>query len=73
MRRLLLGVVALLYLLSIPWYREAGAETGTLLGFPSWVAVALLCYVGVALANAGAWLLTDVPDAVEDDRAEDPP
>ena len=51
-----------LYVLSIPWYRSAGAEAELWLGLPDWVAVALLCYVGAALLNSLAWLLTDVRD-----------
>jgi hypothetical protein len=62
---LLLGVGAL-YAVSIPWYRPGGAETGTWLGLPDWVAVATLCYVGAAVLNALAWLLTDVDDDVDD-------
>jgi hypothetical protein len=54
--------VGVLFGLSIPWYREPGAQTGTFLGLPGWVAVALLCYVGAAVLNAAAWLLTDVAD-----------
>ena len=74
LRRLLLALIALLYVISIPWYRTAGEETGTLLGLPSWVAVALLCYAAAAVANAAAWLLSDIPDApVESNRGEDAP
>jgi len=58
----LLTVIALLYVLSIPWYRPSGAESAIWLGVPDWVAVALVCYVAVALLNALAWLLTDVRD-----------
>jgi hypothetical protein len=54
----------LLYALSIPWYREAGARPETWGGLPDWVAVALGCYVAIAVLNAIAWLLTDVPDAL---------
>lgn len=54
--------MAVLYVASVPWYRSAGEEPGSLLGLPGWVAVALLCYVAAAFANAAAWLLTDVPD-----------
>jgi len=67
-RKLLLGVIALLYVASIPWYRETGAPTPLWLGLPDWVTVAVLCYVAVAVLNALAWLGTDIPDAV-DDRA----
>ena len=62
-RRLLLATIGLLYVVSIPWYREAGAAPGTWLGLPDWVAVALGCYVLAAILNAIAWLRTEVPDA----------
>jgi hypothetical protein len=58
---LLLGIAAL-YVLSVPWYRETGAPVSLLLGLPDWVAVALGCYVAVAVLNSLAWLLTDIPD-----------
>jgi hypothetical protein len=58
----LLAVIALLYALSIPWYRQPGGESGIWLGVPDWVAVALGCYVAAALLNALAWLLTDLRD-----------
>ena len=58
---LLLSIV-LLFGLSIPWYREGGSEVGLLCGLPSWVAVAIGCYVLAACANALAWWLTDVSD-----------
>ncbi len=62
LRRLLLVAIALLYAISIPWYREAGAPAEVWLGVPDWVLVALACYVAVAVLNALAWLLTDVRD-----------
>jgi len=62
MRRLLLAGVGLAYAISIPWYRTPGSEPEIWLGLPDWVAVALACYVAAALLNAGAWLLTEVPD-----------
>jgi hypothetical protein len=58
----LLTAIALLYVLSIPWYRPHGAESAIWLGVPDWVAVALVCYVAAAVLNALAWLLTDVRD-----------
>ncbi|MDX1648937.1 MAG: hypothetical protein R3263_03700 [Myxococcota bacterium] len=69
LRRLLLLGIALLYGVSIPWYRRGGAEPEVWLGLPDWVAVALLCYAGVAVLNAAAWLLTDVPEARPGDAA----
>jgi hypothetical protein len=64
-RNALFGLIALLYLASIPWYRTTGETTGTWLGLPGWVAVSLACYAAAAVLNAVAWLLTDVPDAAE--------
>jgi hypothetical protein len=66
-------VIALLYLVSVPWYRDAEAPLRLWLGLPDWVAVALLCYVGVAMANALAWIVSDVSDdADRPDQAQDP-
>ena len=59
---LLLAAIALLYVVSIPWYRETGAEPEIWFGLPDWVAVALGCYVAVAVLNAIAWLRTDVSE-----------
>jgi hypothetical protein len=61
-RRLLLAAIALLYVLSIPWYRSPSAEPALVFGLPDWVAVALGCYLLAAVLNAAAWLLTDVAD-----------
>ena len=61
-RGLLLVAIAVLYGASIPWYRDVDAPLRLLFGLPDWVAVALACYVGVAVLNAVAWLLTEVPD-----------
>ena len=61
-RTLLLVVIALLYVVSIPWYREAGSIPQIWWGLPDWVTVAVLCYLAVAVCNAGAWLLTDMPE-----------
>ncbi len=63
LRRLLLGLLALLYGASIPWYRDSGAAPGTLLGLPDWAAVAVLCYALAALVTALLWLVTDMPEA----------
>ena len=66
-RTFLLLLIAALYVLSIPWYRETGAAPELVLGLPDWVAVALGCYVVAAIANSLAWWLTDIRDT--DDRA----
>ncbi len=70
LRRALLLAIAVLYAVSIPWYRPTGAEPELWLGLPDWVAVALLCYVGVAALNCVAWLLTDVRDPDGEDAHE---
>ena len=61
-RLLLIALIGVLYLISIPWYREAGEPPAIWLGLPDWVAVALGCYLAAAALNAVAWLLTDVPE-----------
>ena len=66
LRRSLLVAVAVLYAVSVPWYRTPGAEPEIWLGLPDWAAVAVGCYAGVALLNAVAWLLSDVRDAPDD-------
>ncbi len=63
LRRALFVGIAALYALSIPWYRTTGAEPALWFGLPDWVAVALGCYLGVALLNTLAWLLSEVRDA----------
>lgn len=67
-RAALLVLIVLLYVISVPWYRESGVAPALVLGLPDWVAVALGCYVGVAILNSLAWLLTDVRDPDEDVR-----
>jgi hypothetical protein len=68
-RLVLIAIIAVLFLVSIPWYREAGEAPAIWLGWPDWVAVALGCYFAAAVLNAIAWLLTDVPD---EDLPSDP-
>jgi len=68
-RRILFVAIALLYVASVPWYRETGGDFDLVFGLPDWVAVALGCYVGVAVLNAVAWQLTEVVDPEEDDPA----
>ena len=63
-RLLLIALIGVLYVISIPWYREAGEPPAIWLGLPDWVAVALGCYIAAAVLNAVAWLLTDIPDEV---------
>ena len=67
LRLLLLGLVTLLFVLSVPWYRDPAAEPRLWLGLPDWVAVALGCYAAAALLNAVAWLLTDLRDDPDPD------
>lgn len=69
LRRGLLASIGVLYLLSVPWYREAETSPALWFGLPDWVAVALLCYVGVAILNAAAWMLTEVPEPGPAERA----
>lgn len=69
-RRLLLGLIGLLYVISVPWYRASGGSPELLLGLPDWVAVALGCYVAIAALNAVAWLLTEVRDGDEPPEGE---
>jgi hypothetical protein len=64
-RNVLLVCIILLYVASIPWYRDSDAPLVLIFGLPDWVAVALLCYGGVALLNSLAWLLTDISDPIE--------
>ena len=63
-RRVCLVGIGLLYVASVPWYRESDVPMRVWLGLPDWVAVALLCYVGVASLNALAWLWTLPPTTV---------
>jgi len=58
-RVVLLILIGALFAASIPWYRSGGAESAQWWGLPDWVLVALLCYIGAALLNCLAWLLTD--------------
>jgi len=58
-RVVLLILIGALFAASIPWYRSGGAEGAQWWGLPDWVLVALLCYIGAALLNCLAWLLTD--------------
>ncbi len=69
LRRLLFALIGALYVASIPWYRSAGESASLWLGFPDWVAVAVLCYAAVAVLNSIAWLLTDIPDRDEGDES----
>jgi hypothetical protein len=61
-RAALLAAIAILYGISIPWYRASGGVPARILGLPDWVAVALGCYVAAAVLSAVAWLHTDVRD-----------
>jgi cell division protein FtsW (lipid II flippase) len=69
LRSVLLFAVGLCFAVSIPWYRTGGEESRIWLGLPDWVSVALICYVAVAVLNSVAWLLTEIPEGV-DERGE---
>ncbi len=71
LRRVLLGLIGLLYVASIPWYR-GGAPAARIFGLPDWVAVAILCYAAAAVLNAAAWLLTDIPESIDAGEARRP-
>jgi len=64
-RRLLLIAIALLYGLSVPWYRDPQAPLSLWLGLPDWVTVAVACYVAIACLNALAWWITAIEDPPE--------
>ena len=65
----LLWAIAALYVISIPWYRTAGGVPSVIGGLPDWVAVALGCYAVVAVLNAIAWLVAEIPERDEDDTS----
>jgi hypothetical protein len=62
-------VIGLLYVASVPWYRDPDEPLTLWLGMPDWVTVAVLCYAAVAVVNGIAWTLTDVPDSLEESDA----
>ena len=72
LRRWLLAAIGLLYVISIPWYRETGEIPPLLFGLPDWVTIALTCYVGVAVLNAIAWMLTEVSDGEATEEKDRP-
>ena len=61
-RLFLLGLVFLLFVFSVPWYRGDSEGLRLVLGLPDWVAVALGCYGVAAILNSLAWLWTDIDD-----------
>jgi hypothetical protein len=61
--------IALLYVFSVPWYRDVDEPLRLWMGLPDWVAVAVLCYVGVAILNGIAWSVVDVPDDPDESEA----
>jgi hypothetical protein len=71
LRSLCLVLIAALFLVSVPWYRESDAPLALWWGLPDWVAVALICYVGVAVLNGVAWLNTEIPDVSPDKTPND--
>jgi len=71
-RRVLIALIGLLYVASVPWYRDPDAPLRIVFGLPDWVAVAVACYAAAACLNAIAWLLTDPHDAVESTDPAEP-
>ena len=69
LRPVLLGLIAVLYVISIPWYRGDDQELRLLLGLPDWVAVAILCYALVAVLNSVVWMRTPIEDDAPLSRA----
>jgi len=67
-RAALLAAIVVCFVVSIPWYRTAGAMPAQWLGLPDWVAVALVCYALATVLNAVAWLLTDMEDDGADSK-----
>ena len=66
LRRILFVAIALLYVISVPWYRADDAPLRIVLGMPDWVAVAVGCYALIAVLNSLAWLLRDTaPEDVD--------
>ena len=67
MRRVLLGLIGLLFVASVPWYWGDSAPV-RLFGLPGWVAVSILCYAAAAVLNSVCWLLTDIAESAADDE-----
>jgi len=67
LRRSVFVAIGLLYLVSVPWYRATGAPVAIVAGLPDWVAVAIACYIAVAVLNGVAWMLTEVPEPPPED------
>jgi hypothetical protein len=67
LRRILLFLIAVLFIASVPWYRS-DANPGMLFGLPDWVAVAIGCYAAAAVLNSLAWMLTEIPESIDDDE-----
>lgn len=62
LRRFLFLCIAVLYVISVPWYRASDAEVEIIFGLPDWVAFAVLCYASVAVLNSLAWMLQEPED-----------
>lgn len=73
LRRILFVAIALLYVISVPWYRADDAPLRIVLGMPDWVAVAVCCYALIAVLNSLAWLLRDTrPEHADTATGEGP-
>lgn len=64
-RRILFACIGILYVLSVPWYRDSDAPVEIVFGLPDWVAVAVGCYIAVACLNSVAWLLREADEVEE--------
>lgn len=64
-------LIGTLFIVSVPWYRDTGAPVEIVWGLPDWVALALGCYVVIAVLNAIVWLITEVPDESTSGARED--
>ena len=56
-QRACLLLIPILYFFSIPWFWNSGQDVSWFLFMPTWTAVALLSYVGVAILSSIAWCL----------------
>ena len=68
----LFAAIGVLLLVALPWYREPGSTPQIWWGLPDWLAIAAMCFVGVAGLNAVAWWSADWDDSWRDDEPDEP-